>query len=138
MKANMMNLPKADVCEFLRKGLAACMNNGQTMVISMGKLPINLSKNYKNEEAEKYRYYDVMTFDTEKIFDFEGWRSNDSYLNFVTEDEKETKSGGTYVMQESFQMVILANYSDEKQMVELVTEGIPKCKDNFEVYVVVD
>ena len=72
------------------------------MVISMGKLPINLSKNYKNEEAEKYRYYDVMTFDTEKIFDFEGWRSNDSYLNFVTEDEKETKSGGTYVMQESF------------------------------------
>ena len=98
MKTTMMNTPKSDVCESLRKSLAAAMNNGATYVISCGKLPISMSSNYKSEEDEKYRYYDVMSWDTEKIFDFESWRDPTAYMQFVTEDEKVTKTGAEYVM----------------------------------------
>ena len=138
MKCSMMNTPKTDVCESLRKSLAAAQNNGATYVISCGAIPVSMSSNFKSGDAEKYRYYDVMTWDTEKIFDFELWRNPASYMNFVTEDEKVTKSGAEYVMQEAFQLVILANYTNEKQMKELVEEGLPKCRDNFEIYIVID
>ena len=33
---------------------------------------------------------------------------------------------------------MLVNWSTEKQMKDLVNEGIPKCKDSFEVYIVID
>ena len=93
-----MNTPKSDVCESLRKSLAAAMNNGSTYVISCGAIPVNMSTNFKGDEAEKYRYYDVMTWDTTKIFNFEQWRDPKAYMKFVNEDEKITKSGAEYVM----------------------------------------
>ena len=102
MKTQMMNTPKADVCEFLRKSMSGCMLMGSTMVVSMGKIPISFSSAVKGDDSEKYRYHDVMTWDTEKIFNFEGWRNEEQYMKFVTEDEKETKSGAKYVMQPSF------------------------------------
>ena len=138
MKCSMMNTPKADACESLRKGLAGAMNNGSTYVISCGAVPINMSTNFKGDDQEKYRYYDVMSWDTNKIFNFEKWRDSTEYTKLVAEDVKVTKSGALYVMQEAFQMVILCNYTNEKQMQDLVNEGIPHCKDSFEVYVVID
>ena len=73
MKVQMLGVSKQDVCETLRKGLVSGMENGSTLVISLGKLPFSFAPEPKepfDENAEKYRYFDVMKFNSEKIFDF--------------------------------------------------------------------
>ena len=89
---------KADVYDTLRKGLVSAMENGVTYVISLGELPLSFSKEPKDEAAEKYRYYDKTTFDTERIFDFNEWRNYDNYSVLVEEDEKKME----YIMQPTF------------------------------------
>ena len=142
MKVQMLGISKAEVCETMRRGLVSSMELGGTFVISLGKLPFSFAKEPKepyDEAVEKYRYFDVMTFDTEKIFDFNEWRNWDNYTGIVKEDEKKTLSGeqGPYMMQPSFTICLLANYSTEQQMMELVNNGVPKCADNFEIKIVV-
>ena len=41
-------------------------------------------------------------------------------------------------MAKDFQLVILAGYTTKDQMIELVNNGIPHCKENFEIKIVVD
>ena len=73
MKVQMLGVSQQDVCVTLRKGLVSGMENGSTLVISLGKLPFSFATEPKepfDENAEKYRYFDVMKFNSEKIFDF--------------------------------------------------------------------
>ena len=142
MKVQMLGSKKEDVCDNLRRGLVAAMENGANYVISLGKLPFSFAINPNepfDESQEKYRYFDVMKFNTERIFNFELWRDPENYNTVVAEDEKKTLAGtvGEYVMQEAFTLVLLANYTTEKQMEELVRNGVPGCSDNFEIKIVV-
>ena len=103
----MLGISKTDVCDTLRRGLVSAMENGATYVISLGKLAFSFAKEPKepfDENAEKYRYFDIMKFNSEKIFDFHEWRNYDSYAAIVGEDEKKTLAGtkGVYIMQPSF------------------------------------
>ncbi len=103
MKVQMLGISKAEVCDTLRRGLVSAMENGANYVISLGKLAFSFAKEPRepyDEAVEKYRYHDVMTFDSEKIFDFKEWRNYDNYSGIVAEDEKKTLAGtkGIYIM----------------------------------------
>ena len=80
-----------------------------------------------DEKVDSYRYYDKEFFDADYIFNFEALRDPDQYQKLIAADEQKTLTGakGTYVMNDSFNLIICANYTTEKQMQDLINHGIP-------------
>ena len=113
-----MGTEKAAICEHLRKNLVTAMQFGGTLAISLGHLPISFASKPLlpyDEKVESYRYNDATYFDADFVFDFEGLRNPDKYRKLIAKDENKTVAGGDgqYVMNEGFNMVILANYTTE-------------------------
>ena len=109
--------------------------------MGLGELPISFASEALqpyDDKLESYRYWDKMIFDSEYIFQFEELRDPEKYQSLIHEDEQKTltREKGTYVMNQDFNMIIVAAYTNEKQMLNLINHGIPNIKD-FEIFIVV-
>ena len=131
---------KDNALDNIRRRLVAAMQTGERFVLSLGNLPFSFtSEPAETEYLEKYRYYDERKFNGEKIFSFDDWRNRVNYISVVTKDENMDQIGnvGNFHLHSNFTVVILANPTNEDQMLRLIEKGIPGCKENFDIKIVI-
>ena len=106
-----------EACESIRHSLVYCMRCGDRLVLFVDKL----NPDFKNEYN-----FPPDHWPSDEIFDFEKWRSNDTYMKVVKEEENEDllKNKGKYSMHDNFQMIYLATYQSNEDA-EAILRNIP-------------
>lgn len=102
------------------------MQSGDRVVFFIDKI----APDFKN------KFTDPNYFPTDKVFNFNEWRQKENYKKILKEDEDKDVFGnrGFYEMKDNFTLLILATYTDDETMQE-VMKNIPNL-DNFDIFCV--
>ncbi len=87
------------------------MRVGDTLVINIDKTMPNFTSDFTHKTE----------FPTEKLFNFEEWRFYNNYMTVVKDDENVDLLGNKkcFAMNANFQIVILATYKSDADIVKL-------------------